>query len=343
MAAEGDTSTPSMLSRLPGDAHPSPSPSPSPSPAPSPAPEPSTSSAALQPNPGPDGEARTTILTSVSPSDPTKRRDFEARYYLPSSSTSGHAYASRSFLDLPESYFSPTATELQQAFAGQVKRREELTDRPLLTKRLREREEAEKSRQKAARWPQTRIRIRFADRSQLEGVFPSTDKLVHLYEFVRLALREDMEGRDGGWYLYQSPPRTEYRKSDPKWRGKSLMDLEFTPSSVLYIKFDEEALNGAFRAVAAPSVLTGFLAFIGIADEDATTPPPLLPSLLSAAAPLPLPPSFTSDTPDSGPAPKSADDLKKDKEAKLRKLLGGGNKGSVKPGWLKVGKDAHKK
>ncbi|GAA5834398.1 hypothetical protein JCM11251_007978 [Rhodosporidiobolus azoricus] len=307
------------MSRLPGDAQPSPSPPPSPSPAPPPAPEPSTSS--LPANPGPDGEARTTILTSISPTDPTKQRQFEARYYLrSSSSSSGHASASRSFLDLPESYFAPTAVELQQAFAGQVKKREELTDRPLLTKRLREREEAEKSRQKAARWPQTRIRIRFSDRSQLEGVFPSTDKLVHLYEFVRLALKEEV--RETGWYLYQSPPRTEYRKSDPKYRGKTLMDLEFTPSSVLYIKFeDEEELN------------------------DASRPPPLTDELLSIAAPLPLPPSFTQEdsSSSSANAPKSADEIKKDKEAKLRKLLGGGNKGSVKPGWLKVGKDAHKK
>lgn len=53
---------------------------------------------------------------------------------------------------------------------------------------------------------QTRIRIRFADRSQLEGVFPSTDKLIHLYEFVRLALREDV--RESGWYLCTFYPCT---------------------------------------------------------------------------------------------------------------------------------------
>ena len=38
---------------------------------------------------------------------------------------------------------------------------------------------------------QTRIRVRFADRSQLEGVFPSTDKMIHIYEFVRLAIAEN--------------------------------------------------------------------------------------------------------------------------------------------------------
>lgn len=133
-----------MTSRLPGDAHSSPSPSPSPEPVAGP----STATHTVQPAAGP---ARTVILTSVSPVDPSKRRDFEARFYLPSSST--HATATTRFLDLPESYFQPTQVELQQAFAGQVKKREDMTDKPLMTKALREREEAAKNRAKAARWP----------------------------------------------------------------------------------------------------------------------------------------------------------------------------------------------
>ncbi|GAA5988882.1 hypothetical protein JCM11641_002109 [Rhodosporidiobolus odoratus] len=315
-----------MLSSLPGDVQAAPSPSPSPPP-----PAQSSSSAStptLTANPGSDGQAQTHILTSVSPVDPSKQRQFEARYYLPSTLSSSHSAASRSFLDLPESYFAPTPVELQQAYAGQVQKTKDLVDRPLLTKRLREREEAEKSRVKAAKWPQTRIRIRLADRSQLEGVFPSTDKLVHLYEFVRLALREDV--RDTAWYLYQSPPRTEYRKGDPALRGKNLMDLDFTPSSALYIKFEADELN------------------------DVASPPPLIPSLLSLAASLPAPPSFDPSRPDPSTAEKTPEQLKKEKEEKLKRLMGkgllggkgtggGGSLGSVKPAWMRGGKDAHKK
>ncbi|GAA5866012.1 hypothetical protein JCM1840_003374 [Sporobolomyces johnsonii] len=294
-----------FTSALPGDAHHSPSPSPSPPPA-SPRPQPSTS-----PAPSP-AEPQICTLTSVSPTDPTKSRTFHARYFLPSSSSSAHASSSRSFLDLPESYFTPTPVELQQAFAGQVKRREELTDRPLLTQKLRDRQEAEKSRAKAARWPQTRIRIRFADRSQLEGVFPSTDKLVHIYEFVRLALSD--EARAVPFLLYQSPPRTEYTKGDAKWKGKNLMELEFTPSSALYIKFDDDALN------------------------DPARPPPLLPALLSIAAPLPPPPSF-----DPSASASASEDSQAGKAAKPGKGLGmGGDRGKVVPSWLKVGKTAKK-
>lgn len=177
-----------MTSSLPGDAHATPSPSPSPPPASQPpvsaaaAPEASTSTV-------PYTEPKTHTLVSVHPSDPSKQRSFPCRYFL---APSADFPPSSRFLDLPESYFTPTAVELQQAFAGQVKRREELIDKPLLTKKLREREEAQKNRSKASKWPQTRVRVRFGDRSQLEGIFPSTDKLVHLYEFVKLALREDL-------------------------------------------------------------------------------------------------------------------------------------------------------
>lgn len=40
---------------------------------------------------------------------------------------------------------------------------------------------------------QTTIRIRFTDRTQLEKVFPSTDKIRSVYAFVRGLLREDVK------------------------------------------------------------------------------------------------------------------------------------------------------
>ncbi|GAA5965581.1 hypothetical protein JCM21900_005164 [Sporobolomyces salmonicolor] len=322
-----------LASALPGGAHDSSPPSPPPPPPPPPPASPfrarSTSAAA------PPAEPETYRLTSTSPTDPSKSRTFHARYFLPSSSSSAHASSSRSFLDLPESYFNPTAVELQQAFAGQVKRREELTDRPLLTQKLRDRQEAEKSRAKAARWPQTRIRIRFADRSQLEGVFPSTDKLVHLYEFVRLSLSD--EARSVPFLLYQAPPRTEYTKGDARWKGKNLMELDFTPSSALYLKFEDDRLNGAWRysVPSAPFRGPSRVSPDAVASlrRDPARPPPLLPALLSIAAPLPPPPSFDPAPSEDSPAGK----------AKPGPGLGmGGDRGKVVPSWLKVGKTAKK-
>lgn len=111
------------------------------------------------------------------------------KYFLPSSSSNAAGPSNR-LIDLPESYFTPSPVELQMAYASQVRKREQLTEAPLLTKRLRERDEAEKNRAKAAKWPQTRIRVRFADRSQLESVFESRQTLEQVYACVRASLNE---------------------------------------------------------------------------------------------------------------------------------------------------------
>lgn len=41
--------------------------------------------------------------------------------------------------------------------------------------------------------PQTTIRVKFSDRSQLEKTFQSTDKIKSVYAFVRNSLREDVQ------------------------------------------------------------------------------------------------------------------------------------------------------
>lgn len=166
---------------------------------------------------------------------------------------------------LTDSYFSPTPSELQTAFAGQVAKREQLVDRPLLTRALREKEAGTKMEEKRKRWPETRIRIRFADRSLVECAMKSTDLLGAVYEMVKATLREDVRGKPfllceyfaggarGMWggeltrrsSADQTPPKTEFRRADPKLKGKNLLDLEFTPAAVLYFKFEDEELNGS--------------------------------------------------------------------------------------------------
>lgn len=118
-------------------------------------PEASTSTApvaAPTPAPAPPTEAQIITLTSTS-SDGLRTRSFLAKYWKPVT----HDAPLRAALDLPESYFAPTPSELQTAFAGQVKKREQLVDAPLLTRKLREKEEAERSRVKAGRWPQVSL------------------------------------------------------------------------------------------------------------------------------------------------------------------------------------------
>lgn len=349
-----------MSSRMPGDAVAS-SASPSPSPSPPPrAPHESPTSSTPQPQPQP-GPAKTVILTSVHPTDPSKQRAFEYRYYAaPSSSSQGPSALSRSLLDLPESYFSPTPSELQHAHHSHVKRTHDLVDRPLLTQKLRDQQLRQHERDRAQRWPLTRIRVRWPDRSLLEGVFPSSDKLVHLYEFVRLALADDV--RDCPFVLCafpislllswvhgdrvsnlgttssraradQSPPRTEYRRSAPHLKGKSLLDLHLAPSSALYLKFE-------------PSPSLGFPPARVDALNDPARGPPLVEALRSAVAVLPPPLTFDPRGEGGGEGEGEGDEArrKRDKEDRIRRLLsGGGGKGGaggVAPSWMKLGKDA---
>ncbi|KAF7967286.1 hypothetical protein HWV62_44655 [Athelia sp. TMB] len=68
-------------------------------------------------------------------------------------------------------------------------RTQSLVNAPL---QIRARREAiEKS--KRDRWPNTTIRVRFTDRTQLERTFPSTDKIRSVYAFVRSSLRDDVK------------------------------------------------------------------------------------------------------------------------------------------------------
>ena len=113
---------------------------------------------------------------------------------------------SGSSVDLPESYFSPTAADLKAAQESLSARTQALNNAPLRTQAMRDAE----LKTKLAKYPtvsirtssvfvcllsvcQTTIRIRFADRTQLEKTFPSTDKIRSVYAFVRGSLREDVK------------------------------------------------------------------------------------------------------------------------------------------------------
>lgn len=90
---------------------------------------------------------------------------------------------------LPDEYFTPTPADLKAAQATLSARTQALTNAPLQLRAVREAE----SKAKRDRWPETTIRIRFADQTQLEKVFPSTNKIRSVYAFVRACLREDIK------------------------------------------------------------------------------------------------------------------------------------------------------
>jgi len=151
----------------------------------------------------------------------------------------------------------------------------------------------------------TTIRVKFSDRTQLERVFPSKDKIRSVYAFVRSCLREDVKPIK--FILYQ-PPKRELKVSDPKVRDQSLVQLQLAPSSVLLLRFEDESLNGS-------DVLA-----------------PLTPSILARAIDLPAPPNY-----DTAPSSTST--------SRTSKGMPGSSTGSKDgekkiPKWLKFG---HKK
>jgi len=180
--------------------------------------------------------------------------------------------------ELPESYFTPTAADLQLAQAQLSARTHALTDAPFKGRAVREAED----KAKRERWPTTTIRVKFPDRTQLEKAFPSTDRIKSVYVFVRSCLRDDVKPTK--FILYQSPPKRDLRNSDPKVRDLSLSELQLSPSSILLFRFEDPELNHSYL------------------------PAPLLPSVLAHAQDLPPPPNFDSEpsSSTSTPAPKSS-------------------------------------
>ncbi|KJA23901.1 hypothetical protein HYPSUDRAFT_39418 [Hypholoma sublateritium FD-334 SS-4] len=107
---------------------------------------------------------------------------------------------------------------------------------------------------KRDRWPETSIRIKFTDRTQLEKVFPSTNKIAAVYAFVQSCLRDDAKHLK--FILYQ-PPKLDLKLTDPKVRDQTLAKLQLAPSSVLLLRFEDEAMNRAdTSAPLSPFVLS---------------------------------------------------------------------------------------
>jgi len=136
---------------------------------------------------------------------------------------------------LPDSFYTPTAADLRAAQA-QLAARTQAFNGPL---QLRSQREAE-LKAKLDRWPETRIRIKFRDGTQLEKVFPSTNKIRSIYAFVRGCLKEDVKPIK--FILYQ-PPQRDLKVSDFAVRDLTLAQLQLAPSSILLLRFEDESLN----------------------------------------------------------------------------------------------------
>lgn len=198
---------------------------------------------------------------------------------------------------ISDDFFTMTTADIKAAHDTLSARTRAMVNAPLQLRSAREANE----RAKRERWQNTSIRVKFSDRTQLERVFPSSDNIASVYTFVRDCLRDDVKSKS--FILYQSPPKRDFKISDPKIRDQSLAQLLLAPSSVLLLRFEDEVLNRS------------------------DTPAPLLPSMISRAIDLPKPPDFNSassasvtSSSASKPADKSSSSTSKSKVPKWLKL-----------------------
>lgn len=136
----------------------------------------------------------------------------------------------------------PTPEELKTAFRSTILQRNG-PDAPLLTRALRERQEAQlglhSSRHRT--WDNVRIRIRFSDRTMIERSFKETDTMDQVYSFLDESLDDAVKGK--GVVIYTSPPKVEYKKGDTKVKGKTLRELGLIPSAVVSLRWDQAGMN----------------------------------------------------------------------------------------------------
>lgn len=157
-----------------------------------------------------------------------------------------------------------------------------------MTKAMREKEEA-KRRAGRKVYTDVKIRIRFADRTQLETQLPVTATLHDIYEFVRSSI--DPAVQQTPFTLFTSPPKTDYKESDQR----SLKVLGFVPATVLSVRWNDADLNSTSLSVMADpdKLLTSGCA-------DVSKPAPLRTDLASSATDLPPPKQF--DDTQAGPS-----------------------------------------
>ncbi|KAJ3340693.1 Tether containing UBX domain for GLUT4 [Entophlyctis luteolus] len=163
-----------------------------------------------------------------------KREGFDrsVRVFAPPPETMDSSFASK--IQLPDSFFELTATELKHAHASARSANKAAQDAPLMTKAMRDRQDAER----AAKWPKTMIRVRFPDRTCLEAAFLSSENVDALFALVDDSVRDQRRK----YMLYISPPLQDLVSK----RGISFWKAGLAPASMVYFKWIDGEVTGSF-------------------------------------------------------------------------------------------------
>lgn len=171
-----------------------------------------------------------------------------------------------------EDDLEPTGAELRAAYADAVRQRYG-PDAPLMTSAMRARRDAELGKQKK-QFDAVRVRVRFADRTQIESSFAPSATMADIYALVDASVVGS-----GNYVLFQAPPRRDFLRAEPA----SLAALGFAPAAVLGIRWDDAARNGACSCTKP--------------DAATDAPAPLRNDLRAKARDMPAPPTHMSQVP----------------------------------------------
>ncbi|CAO1635389.1 unnamed protein product [Sympodiomycopsis kandeliae] len=156
-----------------------------------------------------------------------------------SSSSSSNAQNSASSLipPLPSEEIKPTTEELQALYASTMEKNYRMginPNAPLMTKAMREREQAKRGGGQNLRktYNEIKIRFRLPDRTIVEYNLPSSRRLLSLYPLFSSVLASSIP-----FVLFTSPPRAEYKQDDAKLKDKTLADMGWGGAAVVQVKF----------------------------------------------------------------------------------------------------------
>ncbi|KAJ3126990.1 hypothetical protein HK100_009985 [Physocladia obscura] len=141
-------------------------------------------------------------------------------------------------IQLPDSFFELNPTELKLAYISTKDKAKTLTDAPLMTKAMRDREDELRAR----KWPKTMIRVRFPDRVTFQAAFLSSEPLSTLYNVVEESLRKNGNGDARVFVLYVTPPLQDLSAK----RSLSFWKAGLAPASMVYFKWVNSEASGSY-------------------------------------------------------------------------------------------------
>lgn len=167
-------------------------------------------------------------------------------------------------LQLPEDFYEATGEDVRASYASLSTTNRSLQDAPLMTKKMRDAEQAKKR----SRFRKALLRIRFPDRVELQGTFEPSSTVRDVRKFVRERLRNPGQV---SFHLFVVPPKTILKDLD-----STLWNNGLVPAALVHFGVDSgpsesssllsDATLGLMEDAPAPS-----------AARSSTTAPPVKP------------------------------------------------------------------